>query len=153
MRVALTLCASKQSTVWKPSIRMNSQQCLPIMPPVLFPNSFEYVEREWCMILKAFLIQAAIRTYSICAKNTLLKEGKWQSIDGIQRESNTGNDGEQDQKTCAKWASRKPSFASSLLHSYSTALLSFFPHSLSLVQIHSIFIELVCFSGGGFGVF
>lgn len=34
----------------------------------------------------------------VCAKNTLLKEGKWQSIDGIQRESNTGNDGEQDQK-------------------------------------------------------
>ncbi len=38
----------------------------------------------------------------VCAKSTLLKEAERQSIDGIQKESNTGNDGEQDQKTCAK---------------------------------------------------
>lgn len=120
---------------------------------LLFSQKLLWVEQEWCMILKALLIRAAIWTYCICAKKTLLKEAEWQSIDGIQRESNTCNDGEQDQKTCAKWASCKPSFASSLLHSYSTALLSFFPHSLSPVQIHSIFIEQVCFSGGGFGVF
>lgn len=125
MGVALTPCASKQSTVCKPSIRRNSQQCLPIMPPVLFPK------RLWACqagVMHDFEGSSDVSSHTdVCAKSTLLKEAERQSIDGIQKESNTGNDGERDQKTCAKWASRKPCFASSLLHSYSTALLSFLP--------------------------
>jgi len=39
-----------------------------------------------------------------------------------------------------------------LLYSYSTALLSFSPHSLSLAQMHSAFIELMFFMEG-VGVF
>lgn len=88
--------------------------------------------------------------YSVCKEHA--SKGRWIAKYWWDTEKAMQAMMESRIKRRAKWASHKPSFASSLLHSYSTALLSFSPHSLSLVQMHSAFIELVYFMGG-VGVF
>lgn len=85
----------------------------------------------------------------ICAK---IMGGKLQSIDGIQRKQYR-----QWWRAGSKDVQNEHHISLLLPLLYCIHILQLYwafpPHSLSLVQTHSIFIELVCFSGRNFGAF